>query len=114
MLSGKGKNNIKAGNPPLINIISKLASMRKGEDKYRTWQMHLKLRQTTKTNSVHIEMVISKSNGNHKQKIYNAHRHFLKRNSSTTLKVISKSEEMKAEGKKKIQNNNPKQLRKWQ
>ena len=29
----------------------------------------------TKTNSVHIQMVISKSNGSHKLKTYNGHTH---------------------------------------
>ena len=42
-LTGKGKDNIKVGNHPLSNI-SKLASMRRGEDKCRTLKMHLKLR----------------------------------------------------------------------
>ena len=32
-LPGKGKDNRKIGNHPLTNMISKLASMRKGEDK---------------------------------------------------------------------------------
>ena len=43
-LTGKGKDNIKIGNHLLTNIISKLASMRRGEDKGRTLIMHLKLR----------------------------------------------------------------------
>ena len=43
-LTGKGKDNIKVGNHPLTNMISKLASMRRGEDKCRTLKMHLKLR----------------------------------------------------------------------
>ena len=43
-LTGKGKNNLKVGNHPLTNTISKLASVRRGEDKCRTLKMHLKLR----------------------------------------------------------------------
>ena len=35
---------IKVGNQPLINMTSKLASMRRGEDKRRTLKIHLKLR----------------------------------------------------------------------
>ena len=43
-LTGKGKGNFKEGNHPLINMVSKLAIMRRGEDKCRTLKMHLKLR----------------------------------------------------------------------
>ena len=45
-LTGKGKDSIKVGNHSLTNfdMISKLASMRRGEDKCRTLTMHLKLR----------------------------------------------------------------------
>ena len=39
-----GKDNIKLGNHPIINMISKLASMRRGDDKCTTLKMHLKLR----------------------------------------------------------------------
>ena len=42
--TGKGKDNLKAGNHLLTDMISKLASMRRGEDKCRTLKMHLKLR----------------------------------------------------------------------
>ena len=41
-LSGKDKDNIKVENHPLTNMISKLASMRKAEDRCRTLKMHLK------------------------------------------------------------------------
>ena len=41
-LTGKGKDNIKVGSNPLINV-SKLASMRSGEDKCRTLKIRLKL-----------------------------------------------------------------------
>ena len=43
-LTGKGKDNIKVGNHSLINMISKLASMRRVEDKCRTMKILLKLR----------------------------------------------------------------------
>ena len=43
-LIGKGKDNIKVGNHPLTNRISKLARMRGGEDKCITMKVHLKLR----------------------------------------------------------------------
>ena len=33
MLTGKGKDNLRVGNHPLTNMISKLASMKKGENK---------------------------------------------------------------------------------
>ena len=64
-LIDKGKDNLKVGNHPLSNI-SKLASMRRGEDKCRTLKMHLKLRRPARwNNSAHTEMYISKYNGNH-------------------------------------------------
>ena len=43
-LTGKAKDKNKVGNQPLTNTISKLASMRGGEDKCRTLKMHLKVR----------------------------------------------------------------------
>ena len=42
-LIGKGKDKIKVGNHPLTNMMSKLASMRRREDKCRTLKIHLKL-----------------------------------------------------------------------
>ena len=42
MLTGKGKDNVKVGNHPLTNMISKLARMRKGENKCRTLKMKLR------------------------------------------------------------------------
>lgn len=43
-LTCKGKNNIKVENHSLTNMISKLASMRKGKEKCRTLKIHFKLR----------------------------------------------------------------------
>ena len=43
-LTGKCKHKINVGNHPLKNMISKLASMRRGEDKGRILKIHLKLR----------------------------------------------------------------------
>ena len=43
-LTGKWEDNIKVGNHPLTNMLSKLARMRRGEDKGRTLKIHLKLR----------------------------------------------------------------------
>ena len=43
-LTGKGKDDIKVENHTLTNMISKVASMRRGEDKRRTLKTHLKLR----------------------------------------------------------------------
>ena len=40
-LTGKGKDNTKVGNHPRRNIISKLASLRRGEKKCRTLKVHL-------------------------------------------------------------------------
>ena len=42
-LTGKGKDNLKVGNHPLTNMVSELASMRKGGDKCRTLKIRLKL-----------------------------------------------------------------------
>ena len=54
-ITGKGKDNIKVGNNPLTNRISKLGSMRRGQDKYRTLKITLEIkRSTTRTNSVDI------------------------------------------------------------
>ena len=54
-LTGKDKDNIKVENHPLTNMISKLAGMRRGEDKCRKIKMHLKNNKTTmQNNSVHI------------------------------------------------------------
>ena len=44
-ISGKDKDKKKVENYPLVKIISKLADMRRGEDKCRTLKMHLKLRE---------------------------------------------------------------------
>ena len=63
-LTGKGEDNLKVGNHPTTNMISKLASMRRGEYKCRTLKMHLKLRrQARQVNSSHIQMDISKYKG---------------------------------------------------
>ena len=43
-LTGKGKDNLKVGNHLLINMISKLASTKRGEDKCKALKRHLKLR----------------------------------------------------------------------
>ena len=43
-LTGKGKDNIKVENHPLTNVISKLARMRRGDDRCRKLKMHLKIR----------------------------------------------------------------------
>ena len=54
-LNCKGKDNLKGGNQPLINITVKLASMRRGEDKYKTLNMYLKLGiPARRNNSAHI------------------------------------------------------------
>ena len=40
-LTNKKKNNINIENRPLENMVSKLAGMRRGEDKHGTLTMHL-------------------------------------------------------------------------
>ena len=83
-LTGKGKDNIKVGNQRLVNMISKLASMRIGEGKCRTLKMHLKLRRPVKQNdSAHIQMDISKYSGNQKPNNYKAHTHKKEKASQT-------------------------------
>ena len=49
--TGKRKDNLKAGNYPLINMILKLASKRRGKNKCRTLKMHLKLRRSPRQNN---------------------------------------------------------------
>ena len=44
-LTGKGKHKIKVRNHPFTNMMSKLASMTRGEYKCRTLKMHLKLKE---------------------------------------------------------------------
>ena len=53
-LTGKGKDTVNVGNHPLPNMISKLASMRRGVDKCRTLKMHLKLREQETKTCVHM------------------------------------------------------------
>ena len=56
MLTGKGKDNIKLGISSLITMTSKLASMRRGEDKCRTLIFFKKLRdQQPETTCTHID-----------------------------------------------------------
>ena len=43
-LTCKGKYMVKVGNHPHINMISKPATMRRGDYKCRKWELHLKLR----------------------------------------------------------------------
>ena len=53
--NGKVNDNLKLGSNQLTNMISKLASMRRGESKCRTLKMHLKLRRPARqNNSAHI------------------------------------------------------------
>ena len=83
-LTGKGKDNIKVGNHPLTNMISKSASMTRGEDKCRTLKMHLKLRRAAgQNNSGHIQMDISKYKGNHQSNNYDSQTHKKERPSQT-------------------------------
>ena len=76
-LTGKGKDNIKIGNHLLTNIISKLASMRRGEDKCRTLKTPLKLRYHQPEIILHTQViqVISKNSGKHKLKNYDGNIH---------------------------------------
>ena len=78
-LTGKGKDNIKVGNHPLTNMISKLASMRIGEDKCRTENVFEIKRPATRNNSACIYVVISKYNRNHKSNNCNGHTHINKK-----------------------------------
>lgn len=43
-LTGKCKDNRKVENHPLTNVASKLARMRRGDDRCRKLKMHLKIR----------------------------------------------------------------------
>ena len=44
-LTGKGQGNINVQNHLLTNMMSKLASIKRGEDTSRTVKVHLKLRE---------------------------------------------------------------------
>ena len=72
----KGKYNIKVRNHPLINMIIKISKYEKRRGQMQKIENAFEMkRPATKNNSVHIYMVISKSNGNHKPKNYNGHTH---------------------------------------
>ena len=53
-LTGKGKHKVKVGNYPHTNMISKPATVRRGEYKCRKWEMHLKLRDEQLKTSLYI------------------------------------------------------------
>ena len=73
-------------------------------------------RTTTQNNFVHIKLVISKSNGNHKPKNYNGHTHKKKQYKHNTKdrEQIIREDKKKRKRRNKIQSNNPEQLTKWQ
>ena len=76
MLTGKGKDNIKVGNHPLTNRISKLASMGRGEEKGRILKTYLKLRDQKSVTIMHIfrrlyQNIMETTN----QKNFNGHTH---------------------------------------
>ena len=52
-LPGKCKDNLKVGNYPLTNMISKVPSIRRGEDKCRTLKIRLKLRRSARQTILH-------------------------------------------------------------
>ena len=56
-LTGKGKDDTKVENHPMTNMISKVASMEREEDKYRTLKMLLILRDQQPETSAQIQMV---------------------------------------------------------
>ena len=58
-------------------------------------------------------MVISKSNGNYKPKNSNGHTHKKRKSNPNTALKIVKRRQPKRKDRKKTQNSNPKQLRKW-
>ena len=58
-LTGKGKDNIKVGNHSFTNMISKAASMNRGDDKVRTLKMDLKLRDQKKKFCTYIDGFIT-------------------------------------------------------
>ena len=43
-LTSKGKHTVKVGNHPHTHMVSKPATMRRGQYKCRKWELHLKLR----------------------------------------------------------------------
>ena len=86
-----GKNNVKAENHPLTNMISKLASVRSGEDKCRTLEMHLKIREPQpKTILYTYNWSYQNLMGTINQRTI-MDTHIRKSNTSTTLKIVSKS-----------------------
>ena len=75
-LTGKDKDNIKVGNHPLTNMISKIVNMRR-QMQY-TENASGNKSTTTKKNSVYIQLFIPKSYGNNKPKNCNGPKQFTK------------------------------------
>ena len=79
------------------------------------WKAFEIKRPATENNLLYTQIVLSKSHGNCKPKIYNRYTELRKRNPNTTLKIVIKSQEDKRgrEEKRHIKANQ-KQFKKWQ
>ena len=116
-LTGKGKHKIKVRNHPFTNMMSKLASMTRGEYKCRTLKMHLKLKERQSKTILYIyrllyQNLMRAANQNLKQTNILKKKKQTKYNTKYSQQITKKK--TKEEGKKKISKIiKPKQLRKW-
>ena len=115
-LTGKGKDNIKVGNHPLTNMISKLASMRRGEDKCRTLKMHLKLRDQQPEIILHTYRWLYQTIMGTTNKITIMATHIKKKmqdkHNTKDVQQITREDNKKRKGRKKTQNSNQKKIKK--
>jgi len=113
-IPGKGKHTVKAGNRPYRDMISKPATMRREEYKFRRWELHLNnLKQSCVYSYIDCFIKTSRKMQTKKNCDTNTQ---CKSNSDTMLRWSSecKRRERKRLGRKKTRERNPKQLRKWQ
>ena len=93
-LTGKRKHTVKAGNYPHTNMISKQATMRRGERKCQKEELHLKLRNQQLKTTLYIDKLLYQNlMGNTNQKtIIDTH---TKRKSkpNITLNMVIKQQE---------------------
>ena len=93
-LTSTGKHKVKAGNHPHTNMISKPATMRRGEYKCRKWELHLKLRdqQLTTTSYIYRVQYQNHRQATNQKSTIDTHTK-RKHNPNTTLKIVIKLQE---------------------
>ena len=117
-LTGKGKHTVKVGNHPQTNMISKTATVSRGEYKCRKWELHLKLRDQQLKITSYIYRLLHQNlmrNANQKTTTDKHTKKKMQPKHNTKDGHQTTREENKREWKKKNPTKtNLKQLRKWQ